>query len=286
MYVSNMCDRMGYNPHRYFVVKLGEERMKKSMFKNAIVRTPGKSLVEGITSAPELGKPDYEKALKQHKAYIEALERCGVNIVKLDPMEEFPDSCFVEDTAVLTPKCAIISNPGAPTRQKESSFMVDTIKKFYKEEQIAYIKAPGTMEGGDVMMVGNHFYIGESARTNAEGCRQFIEILEKFGHTGSVVPLTEVLHLKTGLSYLENNNLLVAGEFVEKEEFKDFNKVVISEDEAYSANCIWVNDKILVPAGYEKTAQAVEKLGYEVILVDTSEYCKIDGGLSCLSLRF
>ena len=256
------------------------------MFKNAIVRTPGRSLVSGITSAPELGKPDYEKALKQHSDYISALEKCGVTVVKLDPMEEFPDSCFVEDTAVLTPKCAIISNPGAPTRQKESAFIVDTIKKFYREDQIAYIKAPGTMEGGDVMMVGNHFYIGESARTNAEGCRRFIEILKKFGHTGSVVSLSKVLHLKTGLSYLENNNLLVCGEFIEKEDFKSFNKVVISEDEAYSANCIWVNGKVLVPDGYSKTAQAVRNLGYEVLIVDTSEYCKIDGGLSCLSLRF
>ena len=256
------------------------------MFKNAIVRTPGKSLVSGITSAPELGKPDYEKALKQHSDYITALEKCGVTITKLDPMEEFPDSCFVEDTAVLTPKCAIISNPGAPTRQKESSFMVDVIKRFYKEDQIAYIKAPGTMEGGDVMMVGNHFYIGESDRTNAEGCRQLIQILEKFGHTGSMVPLSEVLHLKTGMSYIENNNLLAAGEFIDKEEFKSFNKIIISDEDAYSSNCIWVNGKVLVPAGYDKTIQAIRNHGYEVLVVDTSEYRKIDGGLSCLSLRF
>jgi dimethylargininase len=256
------------------------------MFKNAIVRAPGKSIQDGITSAPELGKPIYEKALVQHAEYIKALEKCGVTVFQLDAMEEFPDSCFVEDTAVLTPKCAIISNPGAPTRQKESAFMVDTIKRFYPEDKIAYIKASGTMEGGDVMMVGNHFYIGESARTNAEGCRQFIEILEKFGHTGSVVPLTEVLHLKTGLAYLENNNLLVAGEFVTKEVFKKFNKVEVSGDELYSANCIWVNDKIIVPEGYEKTTQAIRGLGYEVVIVDTSEYRKVDGGLSCLSLRF
>jgi len=256
------------------------------MFKNVIVRIPAKSICDGITSNPSLGKPNYELALKQHAAYIEALRGCGVTVTKLDALDEFPDSCFVEDTAVLTPNCAIISNPGAATRQRESSFMVDTIKKFYSDDKIAYIEAPGTMEGGDVMMVGNHFYIGESARTNAEGCRQFIEILKRFGHTGSIVALNEVLHLKTGLSYLENNNLLVAGEFINKQDFKDFNKIVISENEAYSANCIWVNDKVLVPAGYPSTETAIRKLGYEVIIVDTSEFCKIDGGLSCLSLRF
>ena len=202
------------------------------MFQHAIVRRPCPSVCDGITSAPELGKPDYEKALRQHDAYIDALKRCGVAVTVLDAMDEFPDSCFVEDTAVLTPNCAIISNPGAPTRKKESSDMVDTIKRFYPEDRIEYITAPGTMEGGDVMMVGNHFYIGLSARTNEEGCRQFIAALEKHGHTGSVVPLEKVLHLKTGLAYLENNNLLVAGEFCGKEEFARFNKIEISPDES------------------------------------------------------
>lgn len=256
------------------------------MFQHVIVRRPGRSVCEGITSAPELGKPDYEKALRQHDAYIEALKRCGVDVTVLEAMDEFPDSCFVEDTAVLTPNCAIISNPGAPTRRKESSYMVDTIKRFYPEDRVEYIIAPGTLEGGDVMMVGNHFYIGLSARTNEEGCRQFIAALEKHGHTGSVVTFEKVLHLKTGLAYLENNNLLVAGEFCEKEEFAGFNKIVISSDELYAANCIWVNGTVLVPAGYPKTKAAIENAGYPIIEVDTSEFRKIDGGLSCLSLRF
>lgn len=256
------------------------------MFKNVIVKRPAKSMIEGITSAPELGKPNYELALQQHDNYIEALKLCGVNVTVLDSDERFPDSCFVEDTAVITKNCAIISNPGAASRNKESEEMIETIKQFFEDDKIEYIKSPGTLEGGDVMMVGNHFYVGKSARTNEEGCRQFIEILEKHGHTGSVVELQEVLHLKTGLAYLENNNLLVAGEFVEKEDFQNYNKIVISEDESYSANCIWVNDKVLVPAGYEKTTTAIKEQGYQVIEVDTSEYRKLDGGLSCLSLRF
>ena len=256
------------------------------MFQHVIVRRPCPSVCEGITSAPELGKPDYQKALCQHDTYIEALKRCGVDVTVLDAMDEFPDSCFVEDTAVLTPNCAIISNPGAPTRQRESSYMVETIKRFYPEDCIEYITAPGTMEGGDVMMVGNHFYIGLSARTNQEGCRQFIAALERHGHTGSVVPLEKVLHLKTGLAYLENNNLLVAGEFCEKEEFARFNRIEIAPDEGYAANCIWVNGTVLVPAGYPGAKAAIERAGYPVIEVDTSEFRKIDGGLSCLSLRF
>ena len=256
------------------------------MFKNVIVKRPSRSMVEGITSAPELGKPDYELALKQHDAYIEALKYCGAKVTLLEADEEFPDSCFVEDVAVLSKKCAVITNPGAKSRNGETKNIIETIKKFYPEDKIEYIKNPGTLEGGDIMMVGDHFYIGLSARTNKEGAEQLIKALNKHGLTGSVVTLEKVLHLKTGLAYLENNNLLVAGEFVDKEEFKTFNKIMISEDESYSANCIWVNDKVIVPFGYEKAKKAVEDAGYEVVLVDTSEYRKLDGGLSCLSLRF
>lgn len=256
------------------------------MFQNVIVRKPAKSMIDGITSAPELGKPDYELAVKQHDAYIAALKQCGVQVTELAALEDYPDACFVEDVAVVTRKCAIITNPGAPSRNGEKEHIVETIKKFYDESQIAYIKSPGTLEGGDVMMVGDHFYVGRSARTNEEGIRQFIEILESYGLTGSEVTLEEVLHLKTGVNYLENNTYLVSGEFIEKEEFKDANLIIIPEEEAYAANCIWVNDKVIVPEGFPKVAQAVCAAGYDVILTDTSEYRKLDGGLSCLSLRF
>ena len=256
------------------------------MFKNVIVKRPCRKITEGITSAPELGKPDYELALKQHDAYIEALKSCGVNVTVLEADENFPDSCFVEDTAVLTRKCAIITNPGAASRNKEVEAMIPVIKKFYSEDCIEYIKAPGTLEGGDVMMVGDHFYVGLSARTNEEGIRQFKEILEKHGMTCSQVPLEKVLHLKTGVNYLEDGNMLVSGEFVTKEEFQKYNLVEIPEEEAYAANCIWVNDTVIVPEGYPAVLEAVKKLGYRTLTVDTSEYRKLDGGLSCLSLRF
>jgi dimethylargininase len=164
--------------------------------------------------------------------------------------------------------------------------MIPVIKKFYEDDCIEFIQSPGTLEGGDVMMVGNHFYVGRSNRTNEEGIRQFIEILNKYGYTGSEVPLEEVLHLKTGVNYIENNNMLVSGEFVEKPEFKTYNKIIVPEEEAYGANCIWINGTVIVPEGYPAVNDAVRKAGYQTILVDTSEYRKLDGGLSCLSLRF
>ena len=270
---------------RDWFIKIVKEG-KKTMFKNVIVKRPCKAMVEGITSAPELGKPDYTLALKQHDAYVEALKKCGVKVTLLQADEAFPDSCFVEDTAVLTRKCAIITNPGAASRNEEIKAMIPVIRQFYPEDLIEYIKAPGTLEGGDVMMVGDHFYVGRSARTNEEGIRQFVEILNKYGLSGSEVPLTEVLHLKTGVNYIENNTMLVSGEFLHKEDFKKYEKITVPAEEAYGANCIWVNDFVIVPEGYPTVLESVQKAGYQTIIVDTSEYRKLDGGLSCLSLRF
>ena len=136
------------------------------------------------------------------------------------------------------------------------------------------------------MMVGDTFYIGRSARTNAEGIRQFTEILGKYGYRVVEVPLEKVLHLKTGVNYLEHGHMLVSGEFTGKAEFAAYQRHEIPEAEAYAANCIWVNEKVLVPEGYPTVEKLVREMGYEVILVDTSEFRKIDGGLSCLSLRF
>ena len=256
--------------------------MKK--FSHIIARTPAKSLINGLTSA-NLGKPDYQKALDQHNNYIRALQQCDVDITILPASEEFPDSVFVEDVALCTPHCAIITRPGAETRRAETTLITEAINRFYPNK-VEYIQAPGTVEAGDIMMVDKHFYIGLSARTNQEGAKQMIAILEKYGLSGSVVTLEKVLHLKTGLAYLEHNNLLASGEFITKPEFQHLNIIEIPEEESYAANCIWVNERVIMPAGYPITKAKITALGYQVIEVDTSEYRKIDGGVSCMSLRF
>ena len=240
-------------------------------------------MIKGITTA-NLGKPDYEFALRQHGGYIEALEKCEVRVTVLEAEEIYPDSVFIEDTAVLTEKCAVITNPGAFSRQGEETSVKEAMKNFYTN--IEMITAPGTLEGGDVMRVNDHFYVGLSARTNKEGLRQFTGILNKYGYTASGIELKEVLHLKTGLAYLENNTLLAAGEFIGHPEFEKFNQVIIDPDENYAANCIRVNDFVLIPLGFPKTKSAVENAGFKTLEVDVSEFRKLDGGLSCLSLRF
>ena len=153
-------------------------------------------------------------------------------------------------------------------------------------ENIERISAPGMLEAGDIMMVQDHFYIGLSKRTNLEGANQLIAILNKYGMTGSLVELKKVLHLKTGVAYLENDFLLAGGEFIENPAFLSFDIIEVPDDEAYAANSIWVNDKILVPEGFPKTRENIEKAGLHTIAVPASEFQKLDGGLSCLSLRF
>lgn len=253
------------------------------MFKNAIVRTPSQSMINGITSA-HLGRPDYAKALMQHQDYIEALYECGLEVLVLDADENFPDSTFVEDVALCTQECAIITNPGAVTRNQEIHSIIPPLKKHY--QQIEFIKAPGTVEAGDIMMVGEHFFIGLSERTNLQGAEQMITILNKYDYTSSMVTMKNFLHLKTGVNYLENNNILASGEFIEKAEFTPFNLSEIPEEEAYATNSVWINGTVLTPTGFPKTRLIIENLGYKVREVDVSEFQKLDGGLSCLSLRF
>lgn len=253
------------------------------MFTRAIVKTPGESLIKGLTSA-DFGLPDYHLALEQHANYVQALRECGLAVRILAPDERYPDSTFVEDAALLTSRCALIMNPGAPSRKGEIYEIREVLKDYYTD--IEEIHEPGTVEAGDIMMVGTHFYIGISQRTNENGAAQVIQHLAKYGMTGATVKLENVLHLKTGIAYLEKDTFAACGEFLIKPEFQGFNLLEIGEDESYAANCVWVNGTILLPAGYPKARKTIESAGYLVREVEVSEFRKLDGGLSCLSLRF
>lgn len=240
-------------------------------------------MVNGISSA-DLGKPDYALALKQHQYYIQALRQCGLKVIILDPDEHFPDSTFIEDTCLITPRCAILTRPGAASRRDEIIRVSEAVKELGLP--VEHIKAPGTLDAGDVMMVENHYFTGLSDRTNIDGASQLNNILKKYDYTSSTIVLESVLHLKTGISYLENNNLLAFGEFLDNPELSSFNILKVDPDESYAANCVWINGNILVPMGFLKTKKMIEDAGYQTIEIDVSEFRKLDGGLSCLSLRF
>ena len=253
------------------------------VFTRAILRKPGKSMIKGLRSA-DLGIPDYDLALGQHAAYARALQLCGLETIMLDADERYPDSVFVEDTALLTSAGAIITRPGAETRRGEVVEMKEILAGHF--DKIYEVTEPGSVDAGDIMMVGSHFFIGLSERTNREGADQIISFLEKHGMTGSIIELVSILHLKTGVSYLENNYLVATGELLDKPDFKKFHVLKVEKAESYAANCIWVNGNVLIPAGYPRALKNIHEAGYNTIEVDVSEFRKLDGGLSCLSLRF
>ncbi len=253
------------------------------IFEHGIVRRPGPEMIYGLTSG-SMGRPDFKKALSQHDDYIEALRSCGLKVIVVEHDSRYPDGMFVEDTAVLTNNFAVITNPGASTRRGEEKEIGAILKRFYKD--IKKITTPATLDGGDVMRAGDHLYVGLSARTNQEGAAQLISIAGEYGYSGSTIEIREALHLKSGVSYIENNTLITAGEFIERSEFSGFRKITVDDDEAYAANSIWINGSVLVPAGFPETKSKIESEGYRVLEIDVSEFRKLDGGLSCLSLRF
>ncbi len=252
-------------------------------FSQAIVRTPGRSLVSGLSGTPG-AKPVYEKALEQHQAYSEALQQCGLNVTCLPCLEEYPDSVFVEDAAVVFKDLAIVTAPGAPSRAGE----VDAISSLLTElfPRITQISAPGKLDGGDVMMTEGCCYVGMSQRTNKNGAEQLFKALVDYGFAGEVVPVSGLLHLKTGITWLGEDQFIATGIHLQQEQFQGYKLLEVSAEQAGAANCIAINDKILMAAGFANVRRQLETLGREIIEVDISEFAKIDGGLTCLSLRF
>jgi dimethylargininase len=255
-------------------------------FEHAIARLPAQSFSHGLTSSGE-GAPSIEKALDQHGRYCDALRACGLTVETLPAVLAYPDSTFVEDTAILTARVAIMMRPGAPSRRGEIDLIKNAVLAYRTE--VMQIVEPGSMDGGDVCQADEHFFIGLSARTNQEGARQLSAILHAHGHTSSTVDIrgqSRLLHLKSGIAYLGHQRLVIAPELRTLSAFQTYELIEVPSAELYAANCIHINDHVLIPAGYSKTAEALESLGYAPLALEVSEFRKMDGGLSCLSLRF
>ncbi len=256
------------------------------MFQRAIVRAPGENFAAGVTTA-NLGPPVLTRALEQHQAYCAALEHCGLTLSRLLPDAQHPDAPFVEDIAILTERCAILTRPGAASRAGEVDTIRPAVDDFYPDSYL--IAAPGTLDGGDVCQAGQHFFIGLSGRTNNAGARQLAQILASFDYTSSLVDIRRVgglLHLKSGVSWLGDGQLLVTASLRHEVAFARYDLITAPAGEEYAANCVRVNTKVLIAAGYPIVEALLQQQNYQVIPLEMSEFQKMDGGLSCLSLRF
>jgi len=255
-------------------------------FTHALLRPPPPTFARGLTTARE-SAPDYAQALVQHQAYAAALERCGLAISVLPAEPDYPDSCFVEDVAILTPRGAIITRPGAPSRQGEVETVAAALRVHYPD--LARIMPPGTLDGGDICDTGGHFLIGLSARSNDEGARQLAAWLADLGYSSSTIDIRGargLLHLKSGLSCIGDGRVLLTSDIPAGDTLAPYEQLVVPDHERYAANCVRINDRILIAAGYPQVAAMLDRDGYETIALDMSEFRKMDGGLSCLSLRF
>jgi dimethylargininase len=253
----------------------------------AIVRAPASNFAAGIASAIGGGAPNVTVALEQHERYCEMLRSCGLGLTRLAADASHPDSTFVEDTAVLTAEAAIVTRPGAASRLGEIAAALESLRTHF--DTIWEIKAPGTLDGGDVCEVDGGFIIGMSGRTNAEGARQLAELLKELGHNSVTVDIRAsktLLHLKTGLSYLGDGVFVVSSDVLLDDALKGYDLIRVAPAEAYAANCIRLNDRVLIAAGYPHLLATLAARGYRVAALAMSEFRKMDGGLSCLSLRF
>ena len=256
-----------------------------TQFMHAIARSPGRTFAQGLTSAA-LGAPDMNLTLEQHRAYCSALVATGVIVALLDADDAFPDSTFVEDTAIIAGGRAIVTRPGAASRAGETTAIRTALSAWF--ESIDAIEAPGTVDGGDVCEADDGVYVGLSHRTNREGAEQLAAWLKRDGIATTVVDirdLDEILHLKSGIAYL-GDDTFVAIEALRSRVDLPGRIIVPAAEENYAANCVRVNDVVLFPSGYPRLQEALVRAGFKPALLDVSEYRKMDGGLSCLSLRF
>lgn len=251
-------------------------------YTHAIVRIPGDDCGDGLTAAG-LGPPDVAALRRQHGTYVEALRALGLMVAVLDPLPGFPDAYFVEDAAVFLPDAAVITRPGASSRLGEAEALAPAAAKF---RPLEFIRAPGVLDGGDVMATDGGWFIGLSERTDRDGARQLGALLDARGIGWQTVPVGRGLHLKSSVNWIGGNTLLLTRTFADAPQFAGYDKIIVPDHEARAANTLWINDQLLMPAGFPETLARLRSAGFDATELDMSEVAKMDGGLSCLSLRF
>ncbi|MBK0328340.1 dimethylarginine dimethylaminohydrolase [Rhodobacteraceae bacterium F11138] len=253
-------------------------------FTRAITRKPGGSIVDGLR-AEDLGTPDLNLMLQHHADYVATLRETGAQVIELPPLEAFPDAVFVEDTALCLPQGVVLMRPGAESRRGEVAEMAPTLRAQY--DDVLEICGPGFIEGGDILTTEREILVGRSARTDSAGIAELTKLVARWGHTVREVHTPEgVLHFKTDCSLLDGQTILATRRLADTGCFDGYRVIHTAPGEDAAANAIRFNQFVLMPAGFPGTAATLRASGYDVREIGNSECAKLDGGMSCLSLRF
>jgi dimethylargininase len=249
----------------------------------AVVRPPGDSFAQAISAQQPRPTINPDMARQQHAVYRAALQEAGVHLIELPADEQYPDACFVQDTAVIFEGLAIVARFGVATRQGEQAAVGQALRG---HKRLAEIRAPATLEGGDVLAIGTRLFVGLSARTDRGGFVQLRDLVELEG--GSVEPLEvpEGLHLLSGCTYLGQGVLLATDLYADLPAFAGLDVVRVPAEESYAANALGLGEYVLLPEGYPQTSARIRERGLETLSVPLSEFAKADGGATCLSLLF
>lgn len=254
-------------------------------FTHAVTRQPAASITAGLR-AVDTGTPDLAVMQAHHAAYVAALRATGATVIELPPLSDFPDSVFVEDTALCLPQGAVIMRPGAPSRLGETAEMAPTLEDLYTTVR-RIERHESFIEGGDILVTGREVLVGRSARTNAAGIAELAAIVADWGHSlREVFTPPGVLHFKTDCSLMDADTVLSTDRLAASGCFAGYRVIAVAEGEEASANAIRFNDAVLFPAGFPRTRDRLVDAGYAVTEIGNSECAKLDGGMSCLSLRF
>ena len=253
-------------------------------FSHAIVRLPAPSIVDGLR-AVDVGSPDHGQMLKDHADYRAALEEAGASVTELPPLPDYPDSVFVEDVALCLPEGAVMMRPGAPSRLGEVDEMKPVLREFFR--QVISIDEPGFIEGGDILTTASEILVGRSARTDHVGIAALARIVEGWGYRlREVETPAGVLHFKTDCSLLDAETILATKRLDSSGCFAGYRVIHTADGEEAAANSIRYNHLVLMPSGFPRTRDRLLDEGYAVREINNSECAKLDGGMSCLSLRF
>jgi dimethylargininase len=224
---------------------------------------------------------DVERARAQHAQYEACLAGLGCELLRLPAEPDLPDSVFVEDTAVVLDELAIITRPGATSRRPETESVARAMGPF---RRLAFIQPPGTLDGGDLLCVGRVLYIGLSGRSNQAGVRQMRDLVEPFGYRVEGVPVAGCLHLKSAVTQVAEDTLLINREWVGGRIFPALELIDVDPGEPMGANALLVGSKVVYPAAYQRTRRRLEEAGIAVQTVDVSELAKAEGAVTCCSL--